>query len=436
MHASTRCFEATLNRPPPALAPWRCLERAGRGALASFVGLMFLLAAPAAVAHKASDAYVQLTGDAASLTVRVDIALRDLDAVLDIDTDGNGQLTWGEVRAAQPAIDAYVGAHLQIGGCTIASPMHALERRADGVYAALTYAPTCALKAEPPIRYTVFADVDPTHRGIARVAIAGQGEVVRVLDPRQPQVLAPIVAGGATTGVGAGSGIAAGAAAGAAASVAVGPGPGVSSQPTADAPAGFLREGIHHIVTGYDHVLFLLCLLFPAVMRRTPTGWQPLPTLRAALWPVIGIVTAFTVAHSITLALAALKWVSLPAWFIEPAIAMTIMLAALNNLWPIFGGRVVLVTFAFGLLHGFGFAGVLGELNLPTAQFAWALLQFNIGLELGQLLIVLVAVSLMFLARNSLRYVPVVIRGGSAAAMVLALLWFVERTTDVKLLPF
>jgi hypothetical protein len=285
------------------------------------------------------------------------------------------------------------------------------------VYAALAFASACTPKAEPPIRYTVFADVDPTHRGIARISIPGQPSTVRVLDPRQPLALS--AAAGSEAAAGAGPG---------ASSIA--PSPAAVAQ----APAGFLREGVHHIVTGYDHVLFLMCLLFPAVMRRTQQGWQPLQTLREALWPVLGIVTAFTVAHSITLALAALKLVSLPSWFIEPGIAVTIILAALNNFWPIFRGRVVLVTFAFGLLHGFGFAGVLGELNLPTAEFAWALLQFNIGLELGQVAIVLVAISVMFLARNSQRYVPLVIRGGSAAAMLIALLWFIERTADVSLL--
>ena len=398
-------------------ASMRCCSRLGAAARAVLVALACLLPAATVWAHKASDAYIQLAGTDSGLTVRVDVALRDLDAVVDIDADGNGQLTWGEVRAAWPAIDGYAKAHLQVDGCPLGAPAQALERRADGVYAALTFASPCVLQAEPVIRYTAFADVDPTHRGIARISMPGREALVRVLDPRQPAAL------GASAGVGVGFGFGFGASAA-----------GFAARPVAENPAGFLREGVHHIVTGYDHVLFLLCLLFPAVMRRSARGWQPLPTLREAVWPVIGIVTAFTLAHSITLALAALKWVSLPSSFIEPAIAVTIILAALNNIWPIFGGRVVLVTFAFGLLHGFGFAGVLGELNLPTLQFAWALLQFNLGLELGQVLIVLVAVSIMFAARNSVRYVPVVIRGGSTAAMVIAVLWFIERTADVSLL--
>jgi hypothetical protein len=114
-------------------------------------------------------------------------------------------------------------------------------------------------------------------------------------------------------------------------------------------------------------------------MRRVPPIWQPVERLGQAVWPVVGIVSAFTVAHSITLGLAALKLVSLTPAFIEPAIAATIVLAALDNLLPIFPVRRVVVTFFFGLIHGFGFAGVLAELNLPRADFAWALLQFNLG---------------------------------------------------------
>ena len=148
-----------------------------------------------------------------------------------------------------------------------------------------------------------------------------------------------------------------------------------------------------------------------------------------------GIVTAFTVAHSITLALAATGTFSLSPAFIEPAIAVTIMLAAFDNLRQIFGGRRALVTFAFGLIHGFGFAGVLAELNLPTRQFAWALLQFNVGLELGQLLIVAVVTTLLFSLRRGVRYPTWVIRGGSVVAMAIGALWLVERIANVSLMP-
>jgi hypothetical protein len=265
----------------------------------------------------------------------------------------------------------------------------------------------CKLTKMPAITYTLFREVDPTHRGIAKVQLAGQPLALSMLDPTHA------VAGPAVKG----------------------------SSDAADAPIaptgawGFLREGVRHILTGYDHILFLLCLLLPSVMKRTPNGWRPVDKLKDAVWPVIGIVSAFTVAHSITLGLAATKVVSLSPAFIEPAIAVTIILAALDNVWPIFPVPRVVVTFCFGLIHGFGFAGVLSELNLPTMQFAMALLQFNVGLEMGQLIIVIGVTTLLFLLRERPRYRAFVIQGGSMAAILVGVLWFIERTANVSLMP-
>jgi len=349
-----------------------------------------------AFAHKASDAYLQLQADRGAATLRVDVALRDLDAALDLDADGDARLTWGEVRAAWPAIERYLRSHVQVAGCEFGAATRSLERRVDGTYAALTLAGACRGAAVPAIRYTLLDDVDPTHRGIARIVLDGATPTVRVLDPTHPDAL---------------------------------------ETPRVQAPSSFLAEGIHHILGGYDHVLFLMCLLLPSVMRRTPSGWRPVERLGEAVLPVLGIVTAFTLAHSITLALAALKLASLPPWFIEPAIAATIVLAAFDNVRPIFKGPRALVTFAFGLVHGFGFAGVLAELDLPASRFAWALLQFNVGLELGQVAIVAAATGVLFLLREWPRYATWVLRGGSLAAMGIGVLWLIERTTDLSLLP-
>ena len=379
------------------------------------LAVLLLAAAPGAHAHKASDAYLQFTDRPDGIELRVDVALRDLDVLLDLDRDGDGRLNWGEVKAAWPAIDAQVLAGVQVIGCDLRVADRGLERRNDGAYAVLQLASACRPQGEPAIRYTLLRDVDPTHRGIVRLERAGAAPVVRVLDPTHPVAVAASAAGAAQP-------------------------PGEAGVSAARAPAGFLKEGVHHIVTGYDHVLFLMCLLLPSVMRRErPAGggavWRPVEGIAQAVLPVAGIVTAFTLAHSITLGLAALKIVSLPSGFIEPAIAATIVLAALDNLMPIFHGRRVLVTFAFGLIHGFGFAGVLGELNLPPAEFAWALLQFNLGIELGQLAIVLVAAAVLYLLRERRGYPVWAIRGGSMAAILVGVLWFIERTADVSLLP-
>jgi hypothetical protein len=295
------------------------------------------------------------------------------------------------------------------------------------------------------IAYTLFREVDPTHRGIAKIQQPGKALALSVLDPTHPPVILASVASAAAV-ASAGSANAAGAASAASAddSAAVGAAAAPATATTAadhgaegwTSGLGFAKEGVRHILTGYDHVLFLLCLLLPSVMRRTPEGWRPVEKLSQAVWPVVGIVSAFTVAHSITLGLAATQVVSLSPAFIEPAIAVTIILAALDNVWPVFPVRRVVVTFFFGLIHGFGFAGVLSELNLPTAKFAWALLQFNLGLEAGQLLIVGIVTTALFLARNLRRYPAWVIRNGSCAAILVGLLWLFERTANVSLLGF
>ncbi len=398
MRVFKHCSEV-LTRAPLLRALWICAALLGVGGPAQ--------------AHKSSDSYLQLDAGPSGMTLRWDIALRDLDAALDLDADEDGKLTWAEVKTAWPRVQDYALARLQVDGCALRATERALERRNDGAYAVLFLVSDCVLSTAPVIRYSLFREVDPTHRGIARVQRAGEPLVLAMLDPAQAATGAPSAAPtGAPTAVTA-----------------------AGEHRADDSRWEFLREGIRHILTGYDHVLFLLCLLLPSVMRRTPDGWRPVERLSQAVLPVVGIVSAFTVAHSITLALAALKVVSLSPAFIEPAIAVTIILAALDNVWPIFPVRRVVVTFFFGLIHGFGFAGVLAELNLPTSAFAWALLQFNVGLELGQLLIVVCVTALLFLLRQRPHYRAWVIRGGSFAAILVGVLWLIERTANVSLMP-
>ena len=385
-----------------------------------------------AFAHKASDAYLQLESSEAGLSLRLDVALRDLDVALDLDSNGDGRLTWGEIKSAWPSIEAYALARLQVAGCPLHLTARALERRSDGAYAVLSLASACRPSTEPAIHYALMREVDATHRGLAKIQLAGLAPIVRVLDPSHPAVVA-------TAAIDAGAPNAASPAP-AVPPVVESHGAAAVLQPFAVQDAApmagsFLSEGVHHILGGYDHVLFLLCLMLPAVMRRTPLGWRPVGSLKEALLPVVGIVTAFTVAHSITLALAATRTLLLPAAIIEPAIALTIVLAAVDNLWPIFRGRRGVVTFLFGLVHGFGFADALAELALPPMQFALALLKFNLGLELGQLAIVVLAVGVLFAARRLPRYPAFAIRGGSLAAIAIGAVWLVERTANVSLLP-
>jgi hypothetical protein len=148
---------------------------------------------------------------------------------------------------------------------------------------------------------------------------------------------------------------------------------------------------------------------------------------------VAKVVTAFTVAHSITLSLAALSVVVLPSRLVESGIALSVLLAALNNLHPVVANGRWIAAFGFGLLHGFGFAGALHDLGLPAGSLALSLFGFNLGVEAGQLAIVVVFLPLAFLLRSTWAYRRMLFAGGSVAIAAIAVVWLVERAFDMPL---
>ena len=192
-------------------------------------------------------------------------------------------------------------------------------------------------------------------------------------------------------------------------------------------PFDFIWQGVLHIWIGIDHILFLLALLLLAVMVREDGKWKPVPTFRKALWNVFKIVTIFTLAHSITLSLAALKIVDLESRVVESLIALSIIFVAINNIFPKFNDKTWVVIFFFGLFHGMGFASVMGELPFRTISLVQVLLAFNVGVELGQLAIVAAVFPLLYLLSRSSMYRPVIVIAGSVAICVIASYWFVER---------
>ena len=211
----------------------------------------------------------------------------------------------------------------------------------------------------------------------------------------------------------------------------------VSSAGGSDNPfaQGFFPAGVHHILIGYDHILFLICLLLPAVLVHREGRWRPVERWSEALKKVLITVTAFTIAHTITLALAGLRVVELSPRLIEPAIAVTIIFTALGNIRSNRFRESAAMPFAFGLVHGFGFADVLHELDLPLGEFVWALLRFNLGVEAGQLLIVAVALLPLYLLRRKAWYRARVLIPVSLFAIVVSAIWFAERVFDFKVLP-
>jgi HupE / UreJ protein len=358
--------------------------------------------AGAALAHKPSDSYLRLSlpADATHLEGQWDIALRDLDFALDLDRDRDGVLTWGEVRGARTQITEYALARLKVevlgsgdrATCALTARDLLIDQHVDGYYAVIRFAAECGVHPERLIvHYGLLFDVDATHRGLLNVSGRGS-EQADVLS-----IDAPV------------------------ASLSFGS-PSRWSQ-----FRGFVVEGIWHILKGYDHILFLLTLLFPAVLRYGQTGWMPRPSLRESWLDVLKIVTAFTIAHSLTLTLATLGFVHLPSRWVESAIAVTVLLGALNNLRPVVTSRRWAVAFAFGLIHGFGFASVLADLGIHGSNLVLALVGFNSGVEVGQLLIVGAVLPLAFVGRRSAVYRRAFMPAGAAAISVLAGYWLVVR---------
>ena len=365
------------------------------------ISLLLLLSLPV-LAHKASDSYLVLDIKGKDVSGQWDIALRDIDFALGLDRDGNGEITWGELRARHADIAAWALASLSVqrgGGCKLEVAEHLVDAHTDGAYAVLRLAGECpAASGDLQLDYRLLFDLDALHRGLLRLSLDGTTQTA-VLSPQRAEQK---FAAGETSRLA--------------------------------AFGQYLVEGIWHIWIGFDHILFLLSLLLPAVLVHEAKRWRGVANFRQALVEVLWVVTAFTVAHSITLSLAALGLISLPSRLVESAIAASVVLAAANNLKPLVEQRRWMVAFGFGLIHGFGFASVLAELGLPQETLVLSLLGFNLGVEIGQLAIVAVFLPVAYALRATPFYRRVVFVGGSLATLTIALIWFAERAFDLKLI--
>ncbi len=356
-------------------------------------------------AHKPSDSYLSIRLDGAALHGQWDIALRDLEHAIGLDENGDGAITWGELRRRHAEIADYALSRLEVEAddrpCKLGVAGHLVDEHSDGVYAVVRFAGECPsgdMRALT-IGYRLLFELDPTHRGLLDLRHPG-GTVTAVLSPeraRQAFVLGETSRWGQFV--------------------------------------AYAREGIWHIWIGFDHILFLLALLLPAVLVPRARGWDSADRFAPAFWDVLKVVTSFTVAHSITLSLAALSVIELPSRLVESLIALSVMLAALNNLRPVVRGRRWIVAFVFGLVHGFGFASVLADLGLPRETLLLALVGFNLGVEAGQIVIVTAFLPFAFRLRRGWVYRRMIFGGGSAIVALVAAVWLTERLFDLRLLP-
>ena len=385
---STRCSPLTLARAGLRLSRFLLLLLPG-------------LASSPAEAHKPSDSYLTLSVSGQSFRGRWDIALRDLDFAIGLDANGDGEITWGELRARQTDLAAYALTRLAVLAdrrpCKLQATSHRVDTHTDGTYEVLYFDVDCAA---PPrvlgVDYRLFFDLDPQHKGLLKLEAGGatRSAIFSVSTAEQQFELAQVNRAGQFL--------------------------------------EYVREGVAHIWSGFDHILFLLSLLLPAVLIRQSGAWRPVAGLRTAFLEVLKVVTAFTLAHSITLSLATLGVITPPSRWVESAIAASVLFAALSNIFALVDRSRWAVAFAFGLIHGFGFASVLADLGLPRAVLLLGLVGFNLGVEAGQMCIVACFLPIAFALRTTWLYRRVTLLGGSLAIAAIAAMWLAERAFDIR----
>jgi hypothetical protein len=368
-----------------------------------FIWVLFLLLSLPVYAHKPSDSYLTLKVNENTIDGQWDIALRDLELAIGLDQDGNGELTWNEVRSKHDDIAAYSLSRLNLSAgqsqCAARATEHLIDHHTDGAYAVLRFSAECPQTIDDlAVHYNLLFDLDPQHKGLLKLQTSEHTSTAIFSPERNRQQFDALKAGRFEQFI------------------------------------EYLKHGVWHIWIGFDHILFLISLLLPAVLVLSNKKWQSSESFKASFIDVLKIVTAFTIAHSITLSMAALGLVQLPSRWVESAIAASVIIAALNNLFPVLHRGRWIAAFVFGLIHGFGFASVLADLGLPQSALVLALVGFNVGVELGQIAIVAVFLPAAYALRRTSAYRYVMLNGGSIVIVLIASVWLVERAFDVGII--
>ena len=383
----------------------------------AMAGVCIILAVTSgASAHRLGESYVFISTSETELTGRFELTLDDLGKVLPLDSNQDGEISVGEYEAMAAEAATQMQPTLQIwaNGQSYEIVMTTTDVRVlpqTGTYALLSFE-VPQLTDVPDaldIEYRfLFDDVDPDHRGMlviennTRTNTTDNERIVSaIFDPHHGRQEVSLL-----------------------------------RTPWWKVLADFVKHGVWHIWIGLDHILFILALLLPSVLKWDPeaspkASWQPVDTFRDAMWNVLKVITLFTVAHSITLSLASLNLVQLPSSIVESIIALSIAVTAANNFRPLLSHRVWFVVVAFGLFHGFGFASVLAPLGLMTSNLVLALFGFNVGVELGQVAIIAVVFPILYALRKQSFYVPLILKLGSLALIGMSIYWFCERFADV-----
>ena len=355
-----------------------------------------LLSATSASAHQLSTAYATLNlNEKGLLTGEWQVRLYDLEQAIGVDVDRDGKLRWQELQSRAAVVNQYLANQLLMSRGTssciqVLSDEWKIDSHFNESYLVVPLRAQCALNGDLVIHYSAFFKEDTEHKLLLNLH-SESATSSRVLSDSQRAVQWDAASGNAWTTF-----------------------------------LEFIYQGMVHIWIGLDHILFLLSLLLTCVLVRRGHQWLAQANVKRIVINTTWMVTAFTLAHSLTLSATALGFIDFSSRWVEVGIAVSVLLVALNNIFPVVV-RLGWLTFAFGLLHGMGFAGVLGELGLPADQQVLSVLAFNLGVEIGQMAIVLLILPVLILLRKQIWYARYALTGTSIAIVLVAMQWIVER---------
>lgn len=343
-------------------------------------------------AHQSRENYIELTRGETVWTFQCDIETDNFSRVLPIDDNANSIVSWPELRANETKITGYLLENivLQEGKRILPLSMSAYEiyRRDDQSYLRLTLTSTpCNAMKMCTLHYRLFFDIDP----LQRVFVTIKGE-----EKSRPMLLTPHQRVLTVQG---------------------------AQQTLLQQFGAFFNEGLWHIWTGYDHLLFLLMLLLPALVEKSGSDVQRHASIKKAFKRIVTIITLFSLAHSLTLSAAFFDYVTIKPKIIEGLITVSIMVTALLNFFDVAVKRFYLMVFVFGLLHGLGFANALHAMAMSSSHIVTSLLGFNLGVETGQIILVSLVMPFLYLLAGYAFYHRWGARVLSGLTLLMSIYW-------------
>jgi len=323
--------------------------------------------------------------------------LLDLKDVLALDLNLDGKLTWGEIQESGSLIQRYVSDGLRFRmaekGCLLnVKPSFELQELSGVSYLIVAFESICDSVGILEIDYSLLFDAAANHKAIFSLIVEEQ-EHVFIIDDSSKTYSIDIE---------------------------------LNESSALATFAAFIYQGIYHIIIGLDHILFLFTLLLTVCLYRSAGEWQGIESSKVIVKKILWIVTSFTIAHSITLSGTALGIIPTMGSWIEVVIAASILFNVINNIFPMVK-KLSLITFIFGLIHGMGFAGALSELGLTDQYQLISVVGFNLGVELGQLVLLCIFLPILLALRKNDFYRWFGLQFLSVILGSVAIYWVLER---------